>query len=206
MTSLRLATDTGRAETPRTRTGPSPSGRGRTPETGPGGNLLRSWDGSAWDDSEDNWNVAHTYDYDTWYYAELEKKEGQMILRLYDASQNIIEETDPVDLDLVFAMDDPVEYLYLGEPHTDDYEGDVRIDEITLLVPDEVMTCGDFDDNGYINILDIIFLVEYKFKGGPAPDPPESGDVNSDGLVNILDIIALIEYKFKGGPEPDCPA
>jgi len=33
-------------------------------------------------------------------------------------------------------MDDTLEYLYLGEPHTDDYEGDVRLDEITLLLPD----------------------------------------------------------------------
>ena len=107
-----------------------------SPETGPGGNLLRTWDGVAWDDSENNWNVAHTYEYDTWYYAEVEKKDSTLVLRLYDGDKNIIEETTPVDLNLVFAMDDTTEYLYLGEPHTDDYEGNVRIDEITLLIPD----------------------------------------------------------------------
>ncbi len=60
---------------------------------------------------------------------------GRIILRLYDEHRNIMQETDPVDLSVVHAMDNSVEYLYLGEPHTDDYEGDVRIDEITLLLP-----------------------------------------------------------------------
>jgi hypothetical protein len=40
-----------------------------SPETNEGGNLLRTWDGSVWDDSPWNWNTAHTYDYDVWYYA-----------------------------------------------------------------------------------------------------------------------------------------
>jgi hypothetical protein len=106
------------------------------PEINSGGNLLRTWTGSYWDTSPWNWNVAYTYDYDDWYYAELEKIDDHIILRLYDSDQNIIEETTPVSLNLINAMDDTLEYLYLGEPHTDDYEGDVRLDEITLLIPD----------------------------------------------------------------------
>jgi len=106
------------------------------PEENSGGNLLRTWDGTQWDTSPWNWNVAYTYDYDTWYYAELEKRDNHIILRLYDENQDIIEETTPVSLELVNAMDDTLEYLYLGEPHTDDYEGDVRMDEITLLIPE----------------------------------------------------------------------
>lgn len=171
---------------------------------GAGGNLLRTWDGDIWDTSEDNWNVVYTYEYDTWYYAELEKINDSITLRLYDGAKNIIEGTDPVSLDLVFAMDDPTEFLYVGEPHTDDYEGNVRIDEITLLIPDEGYLCGDLNDDGEVNILDIIGLIEYKFKAGPAPDPMESGNVNGDGIINILDIIYLVEFKYKGGPEPSC--
>jgi hypothetical protein len=104
-------------------------------ETNSVGNVLRTWDGHSWDSSSWNWNVAHSYESETWYYAELEKQGGRIILRLYDEHRNIMQETDPVDLSVVHAMDNPVEYLYLGEPHTDDYEGDVRIDEITLLLP-----------------------------------------------------------------------
>ncbi len=65
--------------------------------------------------------------------------------------------------------------------------------------------CGDVDDNGEINVLDIIYLINYKFKGGPAPIYENSADVNHDGSVNVLDLIYLIDFKFKGGPAPDCP-
>jgi hypothetical protein len=113
------------------------------PEMNSGGNLLRTWTGSYWDKSPWNWSVAYTYSSDTWYYAELEKKDGFIVLRLYDASQNILEETDPVSVDSVNAMYDPVEFLYVGEPHTDDYEGDVRVDEITLLEVDDDESVGE---------------------------------------------------------------
>jgi len=65
--------------------------------------------------------------------------------------------------------------------------------------------CGDMDADYIVNILDIIFMIDYKFKGGPGPEFLEAADVNSDTLVNILDIVFMIDYKFKGGPDPDCP-
>jgi len=65
--------------------------------------------------------------------------------------------------------------------------------------------CGDIDNNRIINILDIIYLIEYKFKGGPAPEFMAAADVNSDLAVNILDIVFMIDFKFKSGPEPICP-
>ena len=66
------------------------------------------------------------------------------------------------------------------------------------------MACGDLDLTGAINILDVVYLINYKYKGGPAPDPLESADVNNDTLVNILDIVYLLNYKYKDGPEPEC--
>ncbi len=65
--------------------------------------------------------------------------------------------------------------------------------------------CGDPNGTGTVDILDVIFLIDYKFKGGPAPAIPTSADVNHDGAINVLDIVYLIDFKFKGGPEPDCP-
>lgn len=64
--------------------------------------------------------------------------------------------------------------------------------------------CGDANNDGAINILDIVYLINYKYKNGPAPFPLFLGDVNGDpaGNVNILDIVYLITYKFKGGPAP----
>jgi hypothetical protein len=69
----------------------------------------------------------------------------------------------------------------------------------------ERFLCGDLNDDGDVNILDIVNLINYKYKEGPEPDPLISADVNSDGNVDILDIVRLINYKYKEGPEPDCP-
>ncbi|GEM_PF-3153912 len=71
-----------------------------------------------------------------------------------------------------------------------------------ILIEDYVP--GDFNNDCLINILDIVNLINYKFKGGPAPIPYRSGDVNGDCEINILDIVYLVNYKFKGGPAPVC--
>ena len=47
--------------------------------------------------------------------------------------------------------------------------------------------CGDANGDETVNLLDITFLINYLYKGGPAPNPIEKADVNDgDGLVNIL--------------------
>jgi len=63
---------------------------------------------------------------------------------------------------------------------------------------------GDANEDGVIDIGDVVYLLEYLFKGGPAPDPLEAGDTNCDGLVNIGDVVYLINYLFKGGTAPSC--
>ncbi len=64
--------------------------------------------------------------------------------------------------------------------------------------------CGDVDSNGDLNLLDIVYLIDWKFKGGPPPDYMNSSDVNGDSAVDILDIVYLIDWKFKNGPLPTC--
>ena len=54
---------------------------------------------------------------------------------------------------------------------------------------------------GNPNLTDIIYLVNYVFKGGSAPSPLCRGDANgSSGNPNLTDIVYLIIYVFKGGP------
>jgi hypothetical protein len=65
--------------------------------------------------------------------------------------------------------------------------------------------CGDIDGNDTIDLLDILCLVGYLYKSGPAPDIPGAGDVNGDGSKDMLDILHLIAYSYKSGPEPVCP-
>ncbi|MEW5923591.1 MAG: PKD domain-containing protein [Candidatus Zixiibacteriota bacterium] len=64
--------------------------------------------------------------------------------------------------------------------------------------------CGDANGSGGVNILDVTFLLNYLYRGGPAPDPESIADVNGTGNLNILDVTYLIAYLYKGGPEPQC--
>jgi hypothetical protein len=65
--------------------------------------------------------------------------------------------------------------------------------------------CGDANGDSLANVGDAVHLVNFVFKGGPAPVPIEAGDANGDGDVNIGDGVRIIEYIFKNGPDPSCP-
>ncbi len=61
---------------------------------------------------------------------------------------------------------------------------------------------GDANSDGVINVGDVIYLINYLFKGGPVPNPQLAGDANCDGTVDVGDVIYLINYLFKGGAPP----
>lgn len=64
--------------------------------------------------------------------------------------------------------------------------------------------CGDINNNGQLELLDITYLISYLYMGGAAPDNPESADLNGDGILNITDITSLIDYIYLNGPDPLC--
>jgi RHS repeat-associated protein len=66
------------------------------------------------------------------------------------------------------------------------------------------LDCGNVDNKGVINILDVLFLITYVYKEGLEPEPIEIGDVDGSGLVNMLDITYLFNYVYKGGRAPRC--
>jgi len=61
---------------------------------------------------------------------------------------------------------------------------------------------GDANRNCSVSVGDAVFIINYIFKGGDAPDPLKIGDINGDCLVDVADGVYLINYVFKGGPEP----
>jgi hypothetical protein len=61
---------------------------------------------------------------------------------------------------------------------------------------------GDANGDKEVTIADVVHLINYLFRSGPAPDPLESGDADCDGEVKIEDTVYLINYLFKGGPPP----
>ncbi len=61
---------------------------------------------------------------------------------------------------------------------------------------------GDVTGDELINVSDIIFLVNYLYKEGPAPSPLLLGDLNCDDEIDVGDVIYLVNYLYQGGTEP----
>ncbi|MGB7062028.1 MAG: S8 family serine peptidase [Candidatus Zixiibacteriota bacterium] len=61
---------------------------------------------------------------------------------------------------------------------------------------------GDVTGDEKINVSDVVFLVNYLYKEGPAPSPLLLGDVNCDDDINVGDVIYLVNYLYQGGTEP----
>jgi hypothetical protein len=62
---------------------------------------------------------------------------------------------------------------------------------------------GDVNVDGSLTAADIIYLVNYAFKSGVAPQPiAAAGDVNCDGSVVAADIIYMVNHVFKSGQPP----
>jgi hypothetical protein len=65
-----------------------------------------------------------------------------------------------------------------------------------------IFISGDCNDDRTTDAADVVYLSNYLFMGGPAPDPIQAGDANDDGAVNISDVVYLINYLFVNGPPP----
>jgi hypothetical protein len=68
----------------------------------------------------------------------------------------------------------------------------------------EVYIVGDVNGDGLVNLGDVVYLITYLYKGGPAPVPLAAGDVNGNGQVDLGDVVYLITYLYKNGPPPVC--
>jgi hypothetical protein len=63
---------------------------------------------------------------------------------------------------------------------------------------------GDANNSGFIDIDDVVYLINYIFGGGAVPVPyaVASGDADCSCFVDIDDVVYLINYIFGGGPPP----
>ena len=62
--------------------------------------------------------------------------------------------------------------------------------------------CADPNADGIRNLADVVYLLNYLFRRGPAPSPLQAGDVNCDMPIDVADIVYLLNYLYKGGPPP----
>jgi hypothetical protein len=64
---------------------------------------------------------------------------------------------------------------------------------------------GDMDQSGSVTAADIVYLVNYIFKGGAMPLGGETGDVNQTCSASSADVIYLVNFVFRSGPGPMAP-
>jgi len=65
--------------------------------------------------------------------------------------------------------------------------------------------CGDVDNlDGLVLISDLVYLVDYIFKGGPPPPIPFVANVDGEPGILVSDLVFLVDYIFRGGPDPTC--
>lgn len=72
-----------------------------------------------------------------------------------------------------------------------------------------VAPCGDSNGNGNVDVVDVVYLINYLFRSGPEPVPGVCvADVDGNGETGLSDAVYLINYVLKSGPAPagDCCA
>jgi hypothetical protein len=58
---------------------------------------------------------------------------------------------------------------------------------------------GDLNNSSIVDIVDVIFLLNYLFKNGKKPAYLIQADVNCDSQVNVSDLLHLYNYLFRNG-------
>jgi len=61
---------------------------------------------------------------------------------------------------------------------------------------------GDMNGDDHLNITDGVYLLDFLFRGGPAPHCETIADANSDGQANLTDAVYVLNHLFLGGEEP----
>ncbi|MEW6015156.1 MAG: right-handed parallel beta-helix repeat-containing protein [Candidatus Zixiibacteriota bacterium] len=114
-------------------------------------------------------------------------------------------DAEPTDTYSIFFVNENSDTTYIVRDSVVPPQGGYHEFEYT---PSPDYTCcnlaGDANDNSVVNILDVTYILAYRFKSGPPPPCLQEADANGNGIINILDATYIIAYRFKGGPAPVC--
>jgi hypothetical protein len=65
-----------------------------------------------------------------------------------------------------------------------------------------VVIAGDVDRSGVVTLADVVYLLNFLYRGGPVPRPLKVADVNGDCSTTFADAVYLIRYLFRSGASP----
>jgi hypothetical protein len=115
----------------------------------------------------------------------------------------------------VFAMNAITTVNYFGSPINPFVKGSAVPEDLYFLkytaeasdgqfhyYGDAAYVPGDANGDGGLNVSDAVWIINYVFIAGDAPQPLEAGDSNCDNSVNVSDAVYIINYVFVGGPAP----
>jgi hypothetical protein len=88
----------------------------------------------------------------------------------------------------------------LGDSFTVMVEDLFHADTQTVIVLTYI--CGDVNRDQLLDLGDVLYLINYLYKGGSEPLPTEAGDCDRDQIVDLSDVLYLISYLYKSGPPP----
>ena len=67
--------------------------------------------------------------------------------------------------------------------------------------------CGDANNDGGFNVGDVIYFINYYFRGGPGFEHPDAADVDADGEHRLTDIVIMIDRIFLDhNTQLNCPS
>lgn len=98
----------------------------------------------------------------------------------------------------------PDDSLYFLTATVNDNAGHVGIASVLVLndcTPDFI--AGDVNNNGAVNVADLVYLATYLFANGP--QPPLGllpADINCDHNVDLADVVYLYRFLYQSGPAP----
>jgi hypothetical protein len=61
---------------------------------------------------------------------------------------------------------------------------------------------GDANTDGILDMLDIMYLINYLYREGAPPMVEDAADANFDGTINLIDPTYMVDFLFRSGPPP----
>ncbi len=84
---------------------------------------------------------------------------------------------------------------YVHDPHG-------AADTLNIIYRVRAALRGDANADGDLNMLDIMYLINFLYRDGAPPLVEDAADVNFDGTINLIDPTYMVNFLYRSGPPP----